>query len=343
MIALATAKLPSDASAIGNANAWIREIREIEAASGAASKAAGVLATKPDDTAACAIVGRFEAFFKNRWEKALPLLASGNDANLQSLAQTELAAANDFAKQLQLADGWWAISLKERGIARSHIREHAAHWYKFALPKLTGLEKARAENHVKEGAVVRTSYMGWLDLMRKVNIDRDTISGKFTFERGVLTMSTRAKMKIPVKPEKTYAVRVEFQRPDASDAGGKTFGIILPVAETEVVLEIDPTQLGLEYVGGKRWIENETTRKGDFGGARKKHLVEITVSREAPEVRILVLIDGKQQVDWKGPSSQLTLSGDWTIQPISLGTGSWDTAITITGMAMREGGDSETH
>jgi hypothetical protein len=336
--ALATAKVAGDAGAIGNANAWILEIREVEAASSAASKAASVLAAKRDDPAASATVGRFEAFFKNHWEKGLGLLAGANDVTLKTLAEIELAKTTDPAKEMQVADGWWAISMKEKGIARSHIREHAAHWYKAAVPKLTGLEKARAENRAKEAGVVRVTYTGWIDLLRKVNIEHDVIKGKFSLERGVLSMSARAELKISPKPEKGYAVRVEFVRPDASE-NSTGFIVILPVAETQVNLVIEPKRMGLDIVDGKRAMWGDTLKAGDFGGAGKKHLVEVTVSQEAPDASILVLVDGKRQLEWKGSPSRLTNTGDFTMHPAALGIGSWDTSLKISAIALREGND----
>ena len=273
--ALATAKLAGDAGAIGNANAWILEIREVEAASSAASKAASVLAVKPDDPAASATIGRFEAFFKNHWEKGLVLLAGANDVTLKTLAEIELAKTTDPAKEMQVADGWWAVSMKEKGIARSHIREHAAHWYKAAVPRLTGLEKARAENRAKEAGAVRVSYTGWIDLLRKVNVERDLIKGKWTLERGALSMSRRAELKIAPKPEKTYALRVEFIRPDAA-VGGADLAIVLPVAETQVVLAIEPNLAGIAGALSTASDGSRAKRPGrylcDFGGPKEKSI-----------------------------------------------------------------------
>ncbi|HZK81996.1 MAG TPA: hypothetical protein VFC46_13035 [Humisphaera sp.] len=332
---LSAAKLAGDAGAIANAAAWLAEVRDIESASGAATKAAAILATRPEDPNASLTLGRFDAFLKNYWDKAIPLLASSSDTILKNLAQMELSAATDPNKQLQAANGWWEFSGKERGIAQSHIREHAAHLYKKALPGLVGLEKVLAEKRVEQGGVVRTSYTGWNNLLRKVNIDRDAIKGKWSLEGGALSMGTRAELKIAPEPQKDYALRVEFARQDSNNVGA-TFTLLLPVADTQVNLSIDPDRLGLDIVDGKRWMSGDTIKKGDFGGVRKKHVVEVSVWQEAPEARILVSIDGRQQLEWTGLPSRLSAPGDLAMKPPVICLGSWDATVTITGIALKE-------
>ena len=259
-LTVSTARTAKDADALAQANARLEEVREIEAASGPAAKAAGILSTKPNDPAASLALGRFEAFLKRHWEKGLPLLAAGSDSTLKGLAEVELLAPNDADKLSALADGWWAVSEKERGIAQVCLREHAAQWYKVVLPKLSGLVKIRAERRMKEGATVQTAHAGWIDLLTRVDIQRDTISGKWKFQGGVLSTGpeTLARLRIPVKPEKPYELRIEYRRPDGA---GDVLGTYLPVGSDGVIFMVGPRQMGLDMLGGGGWNANETTRQ----------------------------------------------------------------------------------
>jgi formylglycine-generating enzyme required for sulfatase activity len=108
------------------------------------------LASKPNDPAANLAVGQFDCFVKAEWDRGLPLLALGSDAELRALAEKELAGVSDAGAQVELGDGWWALSETEAGLARDHLREHAAKWYERAQPSLEGLAKAKVEKRLKE-------------------------------------------------------------------------------------------------------------------------------------------------------------------------------------------------
>ncbi|MDB5356515.1 MAG: hypothetical protein JWN24_2968 [Phycisphaerales bacterium] len=161
-LAASAARLTKDADALSHATTRLDDVREIEAASVGAKKAAETLAKLPHDPDAKLALGRFEGFLKGRWETSLPLLAEGSDAGLKSLAQSELDHPADASKQLGLADGWWALAEKEKGLAQRNIRAHAAQCYATALPNLTGLAKAKAEKRVKEWQAAPS--VGWVDL-----------------------------------------------------------------------------------------------------------------------------------------------------------------------------------
>ena len=111
-LTVSTARTAKDADALAQANARLEEVREIEAASGPAAKAAAILSTKPNDPAASLALGRFEAFFRRHWEKGLPLLAAGSDSTLKGLAEVELLAPND-ADKLSRAGRWMVGGIGE--------------------------------------------------------------------------------------------------------------------------------------------------------------------------------------------------------------------------------------
>ena len=63
------------------------------------------LTADPKDGEANLELGRYFAFFKGRWEKALPLLAMGGDVPLKALARQDLAKPQAANEQLAVTDG----------------------------------------------------------------------------------------------------------------------------------------------------------------------------------------------------------------------------------------------
>jgi hypothetical protein len=116
------------------------------------------LRTQPKDPQANLIVGRYQCLVKGDWERGLPLLARGNDAGLQKLAQRELAAPTNADERLVIADGWWELSERLAEPARKRLQERATHWYKLAAPGLEGAAKVRALDRLASTSVglVRT-------------------------------------------------------------------------------------------------------------------------------------------------------------------------------------------
>ncbi|HTK78360.1 MAG TPA: hypothetical protein VL371_24075, partial [Gemmataceae bacterium] len=59
------------------------------------------------------------------------------------------AAAGDVQAKLRSADQWWYLSRDAAKRERSRYRERAAHWYKQALPDLSGEDRTRAEERIQ--------------------------------------------------------------------------------------------------------------------------------------------------------------------------------------------------
>lgn len=123
--------------------------REYEAAQAALER----LNVTPDDPDASLAAGRWYCFFKGDWDHGLKLLAQGSDEPLKSLARQELASdALDAEQRIARGDAWWALAEREKssGRAKAAMRLRAGHWYREALPALSGLAKAKAESRLAE-------------------------------------------------------------------------------------------------------------------------------------------------------------------------------------------------
>jgi hypothetical protein len=110
------------------------------------------LAGKPDDPAACAVVGRYRCFTRGEWDQGLPLLAKGGDPLLKAAAEADATAPEDATGQAAVGDAWWAAAQKLAGAAKAGAAARADHWYARALPALQGISRLRLEKKIKEVA-----------------------------------------------------------------------------------------------------------------------------------------------------------------------------------------------
>ncbi len=118
------------------------------------------LKTDPKNAEASLELGKYYAFFKGRWEKALPLLALGSDAALKSLAQRDLAQPKEGKDRLALADGWWDLAATVPEPAHLQLQRRAMFWYEQAMVQLTGLSRTKALKRIdKVSALVSGSSM----------------------------------------------------------------------------------------------------------------------------------------------------------------------------------------
>ncbi|GEM_PF-7064819 len=156
-IALTAARAANDADLMRKTTLDLQHVREAETASADLKKLQQILADKPTDPEANLKVGKYHCFIKENWEKGLPMLALGSDTALKSLAETELAGVKDPEAQVKLADAWWDAAEKMGNSAKASAQGRAAKWYNAALPRLSGLARARVEKHLAQLAAAASS------------------------------------------------------------------------------------------------------------------------------------------------------------------------------------------
>lgn len=144
-----TAKRVKDSDLAKTLAARSKEITELRAAHELAKSALEKLEKEPTDADANLSAGRYYCVVKGNWETGLPMLALGNDERLGKLAATELAAPDDEQEQLLLADGWWDLAETLAGSEQAAVRAHASRYYEQALPRLSGLAKAKATKRIE--------------------------------------------------------------------------------------------------------------------------------------------------------------------------------------------------
>jgi hypothetical protein len=157
----------------------LTEMSELHKGYEAILESVRTLADKPDDPDANKVVGRFYALTKGDWERALPLLARGSDEQLRALAEQDLAIPARTRAE-ELGDRYNALAGKESGLAKTNLLCRGWHWYRIALGRASGTERARVEKKVlalekplsgTRPVVLAARYgafSGWADVTEKV-------------------------------------------------------------------------------------------------------------------------------------------------------------------------------
>jgi formylglycine-generating enzyme required for sulfatase activity len=112
--------------------------------------AANTLTKNPNDPEANLAVGKYLCFTKGDWDKGMPMLALGADVKLKNIAEKDLASPQKPIEQAALGDEWWDIAEAQKGEGKMLAKSRAYHWYKLAVPGLTGLTKTRIEKRISQ-------------------------------------------------------------------------------------------------------------------------------------------------------------------------------------------------
>lgn len=149
-IALSTATRLRDRKLLVQSRNCLDMIERIAKEYDAVRAATDTLEKKPNDSEANLVVGKYRCLVKGDWENGLPLLVLGSDETLKALAVKEMEEVSDPVEQAKLGDGWWDSAKGRDETATKRLMGRAAYWYRKALPKLSGLVKAKVEKRIAE-------------------------------------------------------------------------------------------------------------------------------------------------------------------------------------------------
>ncbi len=111
------------------------------------------LEANPADVAANLVIGEFKSLMKRDWQGALINLRAADDKELCALAEREQLPPTPPVQQVALADAWWNLANARQGeselLASKAMRARAIHWYREALPGLTGDSLAVAKKRIE--------------------------------------------------------------------------------------------------------------------------------------------------------------------------------------------------
>lgn len=116
-----------------------------------ARPAVEAVADGPADPQANLVAGRFFAFYKGDWQRALPLFSECSDEDLALAAQGELAKPQQAPEQAGLADTWWRLAQREDDEhCKGQMQARALAWYSRAESGLIGLQAAEAQQRIQQ-------------------------------------------------------------------------------------------------------------------------------------------------------------------------------------------------
>ncbi len=104
----------------------------------------------PDDPIANSWAGKYYCLVQGNWDKGLPLLEKGSPDAIRVLALQDLKNPTDLAARTSLADAWWELQKKTKGVAAERLRARAAYWYGLAKAGAVGAAKGKIEARLKE-------------------------------------------------------------------------------------------------------------------------------------------------------------------------------------------------
>lgn len=130
----------------------LKDVRELQTESAKVKKALEALAKNASDPNANSIIGKFYCVSKNQWERGLPLLNVGDDANYKEAAATELSVTGTPESLISCADLWWSIAGKEKSKGpQLRLQYHAKSIYERAnLAGPKGLLAMKLKMRMKE-------------------------------------------------------------------------------------------------------------------------------------------------------------------------------------------------
>ncbi|MDZ4401673.1 protein kinase [Prosthecobacter sp.] len=207
----------------------------------------------------------------------------------------------------------------------------AAVWFALDQSKQPGSPPLASEN------------TGWLDVMARLDLTRDSMGGQWRHLNGVLanhTESSNSLLKLPVQPEGSYSLRLRLTR--LSDAGGYVV-IAFRFREHAAALIMDdsPTPyVGLASIDGKPLSNNGSgvTRKAPFLPIGQMQELLLAVDDSG-----IVLKAGELEIfRWHGDWSRVSQSGpgvlnDFDGQPAT-GIGCHMGRMAIHSIELHEGG-----
>lgn len=103
--------------------------------------------TKDED--ANLVMGKYQAFYKGDWDKGLPHLAQGKDAELRKLAALDLGRPTDASAQIELAEGWLKASRDVPEAEKTQLLLRAYYWYVQSLADLKAASRGQVEEQME--------------------------------------------------------------------------------------------------------------------------------------------------------------------------------------------------
>lgn len=294
----ALTKKSGNRALIGEVTKLTAAIREAERSAKERQAILEKLAASPTDPETCLKAGLYFCFKSGDWERGLPLLAEGSDADLARLAKDDLAARGALDRAAAIGDAWWSWAEGQKGSAKAAGLLRAGWAYEKAVAIAQGLEKVRLEKRIKEAQAEqpssgrRIAVADLQDVLGKnifCGLTRDgTFSGKpFTCQGNTWPKALVAHISDVAKQHSS----IVFPVPNGAKKLVGTAGIFSAAGAVKAQQPAAPQIFEILLDGRTAWKSTGLTRRDDLA----KFEVELHGVREV-ELRV----------------STTTFSGAWT-------------------------------
>lgn len=159
-----------------------------------------------------------------------------------------------------------------------------------------------------------------IDLLSRVDPQRHAVSGEWTFRKadadgGPVLMSPKAygaRIELPHQLPESYRLTVIAEPLDAPNglilgqaSGDRRFVVLLGYALGNRTLS------AIENIDGKNVEGNDTRTEGTVFVKNRPSQIVITVRRRNDQTEVRATVDGRDQIDWQGPTASLSLGDYW--------------------------------
>jgi len=270
------------------------------------------------------------------------------------LAAAKGADAADEAASMSLGDWYRSLGETAADEAKPAMLARAKACYERFLALHTAqdlqhtaatlaLKKVEAQLQKLGGAPQPVDARGkWIDLLRLIDPLRDTVAGTWQRQDTTLSVSPTdwARVTLPVMPEGSYQLQMEFLRVTGGEEFNEVF-VILPVGSSRVACLLSASHgqvSGLGMIDGK-WPsfrrDQATVRPGALTDGRL-YALHIEVLVRDGLGRISVLLDGQPYLKWEGPQSALSIADSMGVpNRKALGLGCRTSRFTFTSLRLR--------
>lgn len=215
------------------------------------------LLNDPKEPRANLVAGKAFCFSIQRWDLGLPMLCNGDDTTLAKTAELELSGPRDANEQRAMGDAWHAAGRPAGGQDRIAMWQRAQHWYRLALPGLTGINQKQTQKRLDE--LEDALPLGEVDLDQLTVKQWHKLKGKVVEVPGKVDRSNGV---VALTPE--YRVRAV---PHPDDRGKMRFQVGNPAESQDA---------GVLTGNGQLWIIPTTGRRGaDDRSLLRVKLVEV--------------------------------------------------------------------
>lgn len=307
--AVAAAKKSKDADAV-KTWAWRQERLVAQAKAFAETQPAqATLKTSPADAAANGTAGTYACFWKEDWQRGLPLLALSGEQPWQTLAERELKGTPTQADQLALADAWYDAAVTAQSPAKEAALRRVALQYQRLIGQQTPLVKRRLEARLAEIGDLASPFPKdlWIDVLELVDVDKHALAQQWTREG--LAVSRREpkytkSIAVPVIAEGSYELRIVAERLE----GPEVLFVGLSKACNGAGFALNCYQgrhSGLHLLNGKAAKENGTRTAPATIPAGKPYALTLEVQRSDDKAGIQARLDNRPYFQWVGAAEGL--------------------------------------